>query len=315
MLLFIVRRVLTGVALIVVVTALTFLLIYAGGANVAANLLGETATSEEIAAKAAQLGLDRPPALQYGEWLGQAVTGDLGTSYFTGQSVFDAVTQRMPVTLSLVIVSLVLIVVFGVVIGVVQARLGGPVDATLQVGSVVGFALPSYLIGLGLVVFVALPLPGVFPATGYTPIGTPFSGWIAGVTLPAIALAVGGVAAISTQIRGAILDVLRTDYIRTLRSRGISARAGFFQNALRNAAGPALTVLSLQTIGMLGGAVIIERIFALPGVGVLAINASLVGDVPVVMAVVGFLVVVVVVVNLIVDLLQGWLNPKARIDV
>jgi peptide/nickel transport system permease protein len=315
MLSFILRRIFTGVVLIVVVTALTFLLIYAGGSNVAANLLGENASADEIAAKAAQLGLDRPLVLQYGEWLGRALTGDLGSSYFTGQAVAASLLLRMPVTLSLVAVSLVLIVLVGVVLGVAQARIGGPVDATLQVGSVVGFALPSYLIALGLVVFVALPMPGVFPATGYTPIEDSFSGWIASITLPAIALAVGGVAAISTQIRGAILDVLRTDYIRTLRSRGVSARTVFFQNALRNASGPALTVLSLQTIGMLGGAVIIERIFALPGVGELAINASLVGDVPIVMAVVGFLVVVVVVVNLIVDLLQGWINPKARIGV
>jgi len=313
MLTFIIRRLLAGVVLIFVVTAITFALIYAGGTDIAFNILGESATPEAAAALSAELGLDRPVPVQYWDWLTSALAGDLGTSFFGPEEVASALAIRIPVTLSLVVVSIVLTAIIGVVLGVASARRGGVVDKSTQVVSIVGFALPSYWIALVLVLLVALPFPGIFPATGYVPATVSVSGWLLSITLPCIALTIGGIAAISQQVRGSMIDSLRLDYVRTLRSRGMAENAIVYRHALRNSAGPALTVLSLQFIGMLGGAIIIERVFALPGIGSLAATASLRGDIPVVMGVVGFSVIVVVIVNLIADILQGVLNPKVRI--
>ncbi|QSE89813.1 ABC transporter permease [Rhodococcus pseudokoreensis] len=315
MLMFIARRLATGAALILIVTAITFAMVFANGTNIAVNILGETATPEDIAATTTQLGLDRPVFVQYFDWLGSALTGDLGTSYFTEESVWSALAVRVPVTVSLVLFAMVLILAASIVAGVVAARRGGAIDSAVQSLSVIGFALPSYWIALVLVLVVAIPLPAVFPPTGFVSIGDSVVGWLGTATLPALALAIGGIGAVAQQIRGSMVDVLRLDYIRTLRSRGISDRSIFYRHALRNAAGPALTVLSLQFIGMLGGVIIIERVFALPGIGILASTSALRGDVPVVMGTVAFTVVVVVVVNLLVDILQGVLNPKVRIDV
>lgn len=312
---FALRRLATGVALVLVVTALSFVLLFANGTDIAANVLGETATPEQIAATSAELGLDRPVPVQYLDWLGHAVTGDLGVSYFTGETVAGALALRIPITLSLVLLAMVLIVAVAVYLGVLAARRGGTVDQTVQVVSVAGFALPSYWIALVLVVAIAIPFPWIFPPTGFVPIQDSFAGWLGTATLPAVALAIGGVGVVAQQIRGSMVDVLRLDYIRTLRSRGIADRSVFYKHALRNASGPALTVLSLQFINLLGGVIIIERVFALPGIGSLASSASLRGDIPVVMGTVAFTVVVVVLVNLAVDILQGVVNPKVRVDV
>jgi len=309
---FILRRLLAGVVLIFIVTALTFLLIYAGGNDIAFSILGESATPEAAAALSTQLGLDRPIFVQYWDWLTSALTGDLGTSFFGPASVATTLGIRIPVTLSLVAVSIVLTAVLGVILGVASARRGGWVDRVTQVISVVGFALPSYWLALVLVLTIALPMPWLFPATGYVAPTVSVGAWLMSIALPAIALTIGGVATIAQQVRGSMIDTMRLDFVRTLRSRGIPERNIVYRHALRSSAGPALTVLSLQFIGMLGGAIIIERVFALPGIGSLAATASLRGDIPVVMGVVAFSVFVVVVVNLLVDITQGILNPKVR---
>lgn len=309
-LLFILRRLGAGVALIFVVTAVTFVFVFSGGANIARNIMGSEATQAQVAAKAASLGLDQPLWKQYVNWVGKAVGGNLGKSFLNGQSVTDAMALRIPVTLSVVVFTLILTCILSVALGVIAARRGGVWDRLVQALSVVGFSLPSYWIALVLVVFIALPFPGVFPATGYVAPSVSITAWLACLTLPAIALTVGGVASISQQVRGSLLDVMRQDYIRTLRSRGIPERAVVYRHGLRNAASPALTVLGIHVVSLLGGSIIIERVFALPGIGTLAISASQSSDIPVLLGVVTFMVVVVVIVNLIVDLVNAWLNPK-----
>jgi len=309
---FIIRRIVAGLVLIFVVSALTFVLIHLSGGNIARNILGGEASQETVAAKTAELGLDRPVLDQYWSWLTAAFTGNFGTSYFTGQSVVDAMVLRIPVTVSIVIFSIILTVVFSVVTGVAAATRGGFWDRALQILSVLGYALPSYWIALVLVVVIALPFPGVFPATGYTMPSESIVGWLASITLPAVALAIGGVAATAQQIRGSLLDVLSQDYVRTLRSRGIGERAIIFRHALRNAASPALTVFGLHVVTLLGGSIIIEQIFALPGIGQLAVQTSQQGNIPIVMGIAVFMVFVVVIVNLLIDLADGALNPKAR---
>ncbi|WP_456285354.1 ABC transporter permease [Microbacterium sp. JZ70] len=310
---FIARRLLSGAIMLVVISVVAFTLLYLGGGDIARRILGQSATAETVAAKAAQLGLDRPLVEQFADWFTRALTGDLGRSWFSSQYVTVSMETRLPVTLSIVIGSTLIAAVLSVVLGVLAARRGGWVDGLVQFLAVVGFAVPGFLIALGLVLLFAINL-GWFRATGYTPIATSLGGWLASITLPVIALAIGAIATVAQQIRGSVLDALSRDYVRTLRSRGLPENRVVYRHVLRNAAGPALAVLAVQFIGMLGGAVIVEQVFALPGIGQLAVSATTQGDIPVVMGIVVITAIIVVVVNLAIDLAQAALNPKVRLS-
>ncbi|MHC5257660.1 ABC transporter permease [Streptomyces sp. UC4497] len=308
---YVLRRLVTGLVLAVLVTLITFVLLSTSFDDVAGSVLGSSASPARIMQQKAQLGLDQPVFAQYAEWLSHAVRGDFGLSYFTGEPVRSAVTARLGVTLSVVLAALVLTAVIGVALGVLAATRGGIVDRLAQGASLIGHLVPNLLIAIGLVSVLALKLHW-FPATGYTPIGQDPARWAAAITIPVVALTAAGAAGLTAQVRGAMIDELRKDYVRTLRARGIRPRSIVLRHALRNAGGPALTVLSLEFIQMFGGALVIEQVFALPGFGSYAFNASLQGDVPIIMGVTLFAVVLVVCVNLLVDLANGWLNPKAR---
>ncbi|WP_306418914.1 ABC transporter permease [Arthrobacter sp. GMC3] len=311
---FVARRVASGIVLLIAVTAVAYALIYSGGTNVAQNILGEFATEEQINEKAAELGTDRPLVVQYVEWLTRAVQGDFGDSWFTSQPVLATVLTRLSVTGSLVVVALTVAVVVSLVLGVAAARRRGSAgDRALQFVAVTGEAIPNFWLALALVSAFAISIP-LFPATGYVSPGVSVTGWLFSLVLPVIAIVVGSVAGAAQQIRGAVIEVLQKDYVRTLRARGLSERSVVLKHALRNAASPALTVFSLQFIGMMSGAVLIERVFALPGMGNLAVDATLQGDIPIVMGVLITMAIVVVVVNLLVDIAAGWVNPKVRLQ-
>ena len=312
MLAFLGRRLTAGVVLVFAITTLAYLLLYLGSGDIARRILGQTATQEQVAAKTAELGLDRPLWEQYAGWLSGAFTGDLGRSWFTGQLVIDGVATRLGVTLSLVIGATVITTLVSVVLGVWAALAGGWVDRTIQFLTVLGMAVPGFLIAVGLVLVLAIQL-GWFNATGYVAFMENTAGWIRSVTLPVVALAIGGVSAVTQQIRGAIADELQRDYVRTLRSRGLPAASVVFKHALRNASGPALAVLNVQFVGMLGGAVIVEQVFQMPGLGQLAVGATTQGDVPLVMGLVVATGIIVVLVNLLIDIAQGIINPKVRL--
>ncbi|MCX2746826.1 ABC transporter permease [Arthrobacter sp. MI7-26] len=313
MLNFLARRLLSGVVLILVITTITYALIYSNAGNAARNILGESATAADVAAKAKDLGLDRPLHEQYLDWLSNAIHGDLGVSWFTNEPVSNLLANRLPVTLSIVIFAVLVTALVSTVLGVTAAVRRGWLDRLLQVVSVIGFSLPNFWVALVLVVLFAVAVP-IFPATGYVPVTESLSGWFLALILPVTALVLGGIASAAQQIRGAVIDVLEMDYVRTLRARGLSSTSVLLKHVLRNAAPPALTVLSLQFIALLGGAVVIERVFAIPGMGTLTINSSLQGDVPALMGVVVALVILVVIVNLVIDLANGWINPKARLQ-
>lgn len=313
MLNFLGRKLFFALVLFLAVTALTFLMVFSNGVASVRQSLGETATDEQVVARVAQLGLDRPVLLQYLVWLKGLLSGDLGASFSTGESVSSMLTTRIPVTISLVVLAILLTAVLSVVVGVCAAVFGGCVDKGLQFLSIGGLALPNFLVAIALVFAFAIAIP-LFPATGYVPIEENAGEWAASLVLPVTAILVGLVAGSAQQFRGALIDTLKQDYIRTLRSRGVSERAIVFRHALRNAASPGLTVLSLQTIGLVGGAVLIERIFVLPGVGQLTQTAAITGDLPAVMGCVVFSVLIVIVVNVCADLLNGWINPKVRIS-
>lgn len=313
MLMFIIRRVLAGIVLLVVISGLAFGLLYVGSSNIARRILGQNASPELVLQKANELGLDRPLAAQYWDWLTSALTGDLGRSWFNGQLVTVSLSGRIAVTLSLVIGTTLVSALVSVVLGVLAARRGGWVDGGVQLISVLGFAIPGFLIALYLVLIFAINL-GWFKATGYIPITESLPGWLSSVTLPILALSLGAIAAVTQQVRGSMTDAMSRDYVRTLRARGLGAGSVVYKHVLRNAGGPALAILAVQFIGLLGGAVIVEQVFALPGMGQLTVQAGTQGDIPVMMGLVVAFAVIVIVVNLLIDLAQAALNPKVRLS-
>jgi peptide/nickel transport system permease protein len=308
---YIAKRLGTGVVLALLVTFITFLLLSASFEDVARTILGPSANEETTAALMSARGWDRPVLVQYGEWLFGALRGDFGTSVYTSLPVAGSVMQRLLVTLSVIVPALAITAVLSTLLGVWAATRGGVVDRIAQGISLVGYIVPGLLLAIGLVVIFAVQLKWL-PATGYTPPAEDAGAWVRSITIPVIVLTIGGVANLAAQVRGRMIDELRRDYVRTLRTRGVSSNSIVIKHALRNAGSPALTVLSLEFIQMFGAALIIENVFALPGFGSFAFNASLQGDIPVILGVTAFGVVLVTVVNLSTDLLNGWLNPKAR---
>jgi peptide/nickel transport system permease protein len=282
-----------------VVSVLAYTLLFAGSGNIARNILGDQATEEQIAAKQAELGLDQPLLTQLGDWMSHAVQLDFGRSWFTSQPVFEAIGSRLMVTLVMVFASVAIIAVLATVLGVAAAVRRGWIDRVVQVGAVAGSALPGFIIGVFLVTIFAVQL-GWFDSTSQIRPGSSPGVWLTSLSLPVI--------------RSAFIKQLEQDYVRTLRSRGISEREVLFKHVLRSAAPAGLTVLSLQFIGLLGGVVVIESIFAIPGMGKLAVDATTQSDLPLVMGVVTYTVIIVIVVNLLVDILNGWLNPKVRVS-
>jgi peptide/nickel transport system permease protein len=310
---FILKRLASGVVVLLVVSALTFGLLYYAGGSIARNIVGDQASLEQVAAKEAELGLDQPLVVRYFSWLLKAVTGDLGRSWFTSEPVSQALASRIPITMTMVFAAMLIIAVIAALLGVGAAVKRGWVDRVVQTAAIIGDAIPGFVIAIILVTFLAIQLR-LFPATSTISPGVGADAWILSLTLPVLALVLNGVTGGAQQIRSAVIKQLERDYVRTLRSRGIGEKEILFKHVLRSAAPAGLTVLSLQLIGMLGGVVIIEAIFALPGMGPLAVLSTGQGDLPVVMGVVMYTVAVVIIVNLLVDLLNGWLNPKVRVS-
>lgn len=314
MFVFILRRLALGALVFLAVTALCFVLFYVrGGESIVTNLLGANAQPNQVEAKVVQLGLDRPLVVQYVDWIVHLFQGDLGRSFVSGQDVMTIMSTRVPVTLSLILAALVITVIFSVLFGVVAASFGGVFDRGLQGMSVFLNAVPNYWLALLIVIVFSLNLR-LFPATGFVPIQQSLAGWFSTITLPSIAIALGGTFFLAVLVRSSILDMRRQEWVRTLRSHGVSETAIMFRHILRNAAAPTIQFLGLIIIGLLGGAVFVERVFALPGVGMLALTSGLTGDVPVVLGAATFMVVVIVIINLLVEIVNGLLNPKVRVS-
>jgi peptide/nickel transport system permease protein len=245
--------------------------------------------------------------------LGAALRGDFGTSWFNNERIIDALANRLPVTVTVVGIAILISAILAVILGMAAAIKGGWIDRLVQLLAITGFAVPGFVIAVLSVTVFAITFT-LLPATGWVPFSEDPVAWLLSIVLPTFALVIATVASSAQQIRSAIKNVFERDWVRTLRSRGIPEKEILFKHVLRAAAPSGLTVLSLQFVGMLGGSVVIESIFALPGMGQYAVTATGVGDTPVVMGVVVFSVVVVIVVNLLVDLINGWLNPKVRVN-
>lgn len=309
---FVARRLALAVSQVFAISVLAFTLLYLGAGDIARTIMGENATQEQVATRRQELGLDRPLPVRYGEWLANAVQGDFGRSYFTAQSVTEALATRLPVTLTLVIGVTIVSALLAFTLGIAAGYRRGAFDKVIQVLSVIGYAIPGFLVALLLVLVVSMRL-GWLPATGYIPLSQSLTGWLSTIVLPIAALSVANIAAITQQVRSSVIDALRQDYVRTLRSRGLSERRVVLKHVLRNASGPGLTVMGLQFVSLLSIAIVVEQIFALPGLGTVAISYTSRGDVPVVLGLLLMTSVMVAVVNTIVDVVVGILNPKARV--
>lgn len=309
---FVTRRVLTTVPLLFVVSGLSFLLVSLTPGDPTARILGAEASPETYLQLRHELGLDLPVYEQYWRWLGGALTGDLGGSLYTGESVNHAIIGRLPVTLSLIIGALVVTAVVGIGLGMVSAIRGGVLGRVVDAFTLVGFAIPPFWAGAVLIVLFAVKLRW-FPPTGYVAAAESPGLWAQSLVLPVAALALHGVAAVAKQTREAMLDVLGSEYIRMAWASGFTPRSIYFGHALKNAATRSVTIVGLQAVGLLSGTVVVEAVFALPGLGSLAVNASLQHDLPVIQGIVVYFTLIVVAINLIIDLSYVWLNPKVRV--
>ncbi|MFD5654984.1 ABC transporter permease [Streptomyces sp. NPDC127039] len=308
---FTIRRLLSGVVLLLVVSSATFFLAHLAIGDPTAGLLGNNATPAQRAALHERLGLDRPLFTQFWDWFSHAVRGDFGTSWRNFQPVSDQIALRVPVTLSVVLAATLLAAVVGLAVGIATGlRPGGVLARVLKLASVVLFALPGFWVSLMLVMTFAVRLKW-FPAVGYVPLTQSPSAWLSSITLPSVALALAAIVMIAEQLRNGFLEVGRQDFVRTLRARGLSSRRVTL-HVLRNASPAALTVLAVMFVGLLGGAIVVEIIFNLPGIGSLTQSASQIGDIPILLGLTAVTVVFVVLINFLLDLVLGWINPKVR---
>jgi peptide/nickel transport system permease protein len=303
-----------SIALLFAVTVLTFVLsALAPGDAAKAFLSGQTTsyTPEQYQQLRHELGIDQPLPAQYWNWLYRLLHGDLGTDLFSGQPITQALNGRLGASLSIIIGTVLVSAVVGMAIGIFSAVRGGLAGRLVNSLSLFGLAAPNFWLSLVLVELLAVQYP-LFPATGYVAFGDDPLQWLRSVTIPVLALSAGCSAFIARQTRDAMADVLGRDFIVALRAHGLPLRSIVFKHALRNAAIPVVTLLGLMFVGLLGGTVLIESIFAIPGLGQQAVAASSTHNLPMIEGIAFYFTVIVIIVNLLVDLSYGWLNPKVR---
>jgi peptide/nickel transport system permease protein len=312
MLAYIARRVLATIPVMAVVALFVFSLLYIAPGDPAAIIAGDQASPADIERIRASLGLDRPFLLRFGEWFWHVLNGDLGTSIFTNLPVAHMIVQRIQPTLSLMLLTMLISISLAVPMGVLAAwKQGSWIDRTVMLLAVLGFSVPVFVVGYLLAYVFALQLDWL-PVQGYTPIAEGVRPWLANLVLPSVTLGGAFVALIARITRATMLEVLSQDYVRTARAKGVGQRSILFVHALKNAAVPIVTVIGLGVAGLIGGAVVTESVFAIPGVGRLVVDAILRRDYPVIQGVVLMFSFVYVLVNLFVDLLYTLFDPRIR---
>jgi peptide/nickel transport system permease protein len=313
---FLVGRLLLLVPVLIGVSVIVFLVLHLAPGDPAEIMLGPQATQEDRLRLRAELGLDDPLLTQYVRWLGHVVEGDLGRSLFMRRPVLGEVLVRLRATLILTATALLLSSVGGVALGIVSAtRPNSVLDRTSAVASLFGASMPVFWLGIVLMVIFSLSL-GWLPASGmYAPYGGGDLGdLLRHLVLPALTLAAASVTIVARLTRSAMLDVLGQDYIRTARAKGLVERRVVVRHALKNALVPIVTVIGVQAGYLLGGAVLTETVFAWPGVGTLMVQGILARDIPLVQGCVLVVALTFVLVNLTVDLLYAWLDPRIRYE-
>lgn len=309
---YVIERVILMVPLLLVLTIISFFVLAALPGDPAGAILGEHASEEAKAAVEAELGLDRPVVVQYLDWLSGAITGDFGRSYINRQHVSTHLGQRLPVTLELGLLSLVVAAIIGIPLGVLASlRPRSLGDRLTMMFAVAGVAIPNFFFAMLLVIVFTLQF-GWFPATGWVPLQDDPVQHLRHIVLPVASLVVAPTAIIARMTRTSMIGVLSEDYVRTARSKGLREISVVMRHALRNALIPTITIVGLQLATLLGGTIIIESVFGLPGMGRLALTAVVRHDIPTLQAVVVIIGAGVLFVNLAVDVLYAYVNPRIR---
>ncbi|MCS6996919.1 MAG: ABC transporter permease [Casimicrobiaceae bacterium] len=306
------KRLLATLPVLAVVATVVFLLIRLVPGDPAAVIAGNMATNEDIARIRTELGLDRPVLAQFFLWLQGLLRGDLGESFFFKKKVFDLIAERVGPTLSLATLTIVLTVLIAVPLGTLAAwRHGGWLDRLLMGFSVAGFSIPVFVIGYLLVYLFAMRLDW-FPVQGYRPLSAGIGPWLEHLALPAITLSIVYIALIARVTRASVAEALTEDYVRTARAKGLRETRVLIRHALANAAVPIVTVIGIGFALLVGGVVVTESVYSIPGLGTLTVDAVLARDFPVIQGVILFFSVLYVLINLVVDLSYVVFDPRIR---
>ena len=309
-----VRWLVSSLVLLFVITVLTFLLASMAPGDAAKAILSSQSgsyTVQQYQQMRHALGIDQPPPVQYWHWLDGVLHGSLGADLFSGQPVTQELNARLGPSLSIIIGTVIVSGLVGVSLGIVSALRGGTLGRLVDVVSLAGLAVPNFWLALVLAELLAVRVQ-VFPATGYAPLSADPGPWLRSIALPVLTLSAGGVAFVAKQTRDSLSEVMSRDFIVMLRARGLSRRSVVLRHALRNAAIPVVTVLGLLLVGLLGGTVLIENVFSIPGLGQEAVTAAGSHDLPVIEGVAFYFAVVVVIANLLVDVSYRLLSPRMR---
>ena len=309
---YILRRIASTVPVMLIVAALVFLMLRLTPGDPAAIIAGDNANADQIAAIRTKLGLDAPLLLQFLQWLGNLLRGDFGESFYFKKTVAELIASRLEPTVALSVATIVLAVVIAVPLGVLAAYKRGTILDKIVMGfSVLGFSVPVFVIGYSLIYLFAIQLNWL-PVQGYQRIGDGFGGFLQRLLLPSLTLSVIYIALIARMTRASVIDVLEEDYIRTARAKGQSELKVLFKHALRNASVPIVTVIGLGIALLIGGVVVTESVYSIPGLGRLTVDAVLARDFPTIQAVILLFSLVYVLINLLVDLTYTFLDPRIR---
>jgi peptide/nickel transport system permease protein len=312
MLIYVARRIVATIPIMAIVAFLVFSLLYLAPGDPAAIIAGDQASPADVEHIRIGLGLDRPFLVRFADWLWHIVNGDLGTSIITNLPVARMIGQRLEPTLSLMLLTMVIALLVAIPLGVLAAsRQGSFVDRAAMMLSVLGFSTPVFVVGYLLVYMFSLQLDWL-PAQGYSPIRDGFGAFLQNLILPATALGLLYVALLARITRSAMLEVLSQDYVRTARAKGLGQGSVLFTHALKNAAVPIVTIAGIGFASLVGGAVVTETVFAIPGLGRLTVDAILQRDYPVIQGVVLLFSFLYVLINLGVDLLYTVFDPRIR---
>ncbi|MGN6098985.1 MAG: ABC transporter permease [Bosea sp. (in: a-proteobacteria)] len=309
---YILRRLLAAIPVLVIVAVLVFLMLRLTPGDPAAVIAGDNASSEQIALVRNRLGLDQPILAQFTIWAKNLLSGNLGESFFFKKPISELILGRIEPTLSLAFATMLIAICIAIPLGVLAAyKHGSWIDRIVMGFSVLGFSVPVFVIGYMLIYLFAITL-GWFPVQGYQPISAGFGGYLQRLVLPSLTLSVIYVALIARMTRASVLEVLNEDYIRTARAKGQVERKILFRHALKNAAVPIVTVVGIGIALLIGGVVVTESVFAIPGLGRLTVDAVLARDYPTIQAVILLFSGIYVGINLLIDLTYSLFDPRIR---
>lgn len=310
---YIFKRVLAVIPILIFVGIATFSLVHIAPGDAANIMAGDYAGPDDVKLIRAELGLDKPVATQFVEWASRTLRGDFGKSIYSGRTVAELVSQRLEPTISLTIVGGILAVLLGIPLGVFAAwRAGSRWDRGIQIFAAMGISVPGFWLGFIFILVFAVYFRW-FPVIGYVSVTEDFTGWIRSITLPVSLLAISGSSIIIRMTRGSILEVLREDFIRTARAKGLANRPVLFRHALRAGAIPIITVIGMLAGALITGVVVTETVFTIPGLGRLVAETVQNRDFPVVQSMLMLLAAFYVFINLMVDLAYVFFDPRVRL--